>query len=230
MSEKEPHFTDALKERINKHESRLQTMSQSLVHANTHLKALNDLAERLKVHLEIKKTAAKKDITESEKQEDRINEDKDVDDSLHFSFPATGPSLDVEFLKMVESMVEGIILISTETNMGKLARDLKGPSIQEDLLKWRQMVTVMQKYDDQVRRAIEYFDRQQQQDWEPTLQDQEFCTFLQNSVVYNKLSMCWPDPQEDFILHQVWLRTWVYCSFTTTVHLYKSYCKIVIIS
>lgn len=164
MSEKEPHFTDALKERINKHESRLQTMSQSLVHANTHLKALNDLAERLKVHLEMKKTATKKDIPESEKQEERISEDKDVDDSLHFSFPAIGPSLDVEFLKMVESMVEGIILISTETNMGKLARDLKGPSIQEDLLKWRQMVTVLQKYDDQVRRAIEYFDRQQQQD------------------------------------------------------------------
>lgn len=164
MSEKEPHFTDALKERINKHESRLQTMSQSLVHANTHLQALSDLAERLKVHLEMKKAAAKKDIPESEKQEERINEGKDVDDSLHFSFPVIGPSLDVEFLKMVESMVEGIILISTETNIGKLARDLKGPSIQEDLLKWRQMVTVLQKYDDQVSRAVEYFDRQQQQD------------------------------------------------------------------
>lgn len=168
MSEKEPRFTDALKERIDKHESRLQIMSQNLVHANTHLQALTDLAERLKFHLEVKKTAVKKDkdlhIPEPEKEGERINKDKDVDDSHHFSFPAIGPSLDVEFLKMVESMVEGIILISTETNMGKLARDLKGPSVQEDLLKWRQMVTVLQKYDDQVRRAIDYFDRQQQQD------------------------------------------------------------------
>lgn len=164
MSEKEPHFSVAMKERINKHESRLQTMSQSLVHANTHLQALSDLAERLKVHLEMKKTVTKKDKVESEKQERKINEDKDVDDGHHFSFPAVGPSFDVEFLNMVESMVEGIILISTETNIGKLARDLKGPSIQEDLLKWRQTVTVLQKYDDQVRRATEYFDRQQQQD------------------------------------------------------------------
>lgn len=168
MSEKEPHFIDALKERINKHESQLQRMSQSLVHANTHLQALTDVAERLRVHLEVKKIAAKKDkalhIPKSEKQSEKIIEDKDVDDSHLFSFPATGPSFDSEFLKLVESMVEGVILISTETNMGKLARDLKGPSIQEDLLKWRQMVTVLQKYDDQVRRAIEYFDRQQQQD------------------------------------------------------------------
>lgn len=168
MSEKEPDFTATLKKRIDKHESLLQNMSQSLGHANTHLQALTDLAERLRFHLEVKKTATKKEkylsIPESEKQSEKINAEKDVNDSLHFSFPNIGPSLDGEFLKMVESMVEGIILISTETNMGKLARDLKSPSIQEDLLKWRQMVTVLKKYDDQVRRAIEYFDRQQQQD------------------------------------------------------------------
>lgn len=166
MNGKEPCFTDALKKRIDNHESRLKIMSQCLVHANTHMQALTDLAERLRVHLEVKKTAAKKDIYShkplSEKQDENIKEAKHVDDNHHFTFPATSPSHDGEFLKMVESMVEGIILVSTETNIGKLARDLKGPSIQEDLLKWRQIVTVLQKYDGQVRRAIEYFDRQQQ--------------------------------------------------------------------
>ena len=160
MDEKEPRITDALKERINKHEGRLQTMSQSLSHANSHLRALTDLAERLRFHLEAKKTQTKNYISECEKQDEKKGE-VTLNDNLHFKFPAIGVSFDGEFLKMVESMVEGIMLISGETNIGKLARDLRGPSIQEDLLQWRQAVTTLQKYDDQVRRAIEYFDRQQ---------------------------------------------------------------------
>lgn len=163
MSEKEPRITDTLKENINKHEAHLQMMSQSLVHAHTHLQALTNLAERLKIHLHVKKTQAEKEnlqhTSECDKQE-KTNQDT-VEENAHFKFPSVGPSQDSEFLKMVESMVEGIMLISSETNIGKLARDLKGPAIQEDLLKWRQTVTVLQKYDDQVRRAIEYFNRQQ---------------------------------------------------------------------
>lgn len=164
MNEKEPRITDTLKENINKHEARLEMMSQSLAHVHTHLQALTNVAERLRIHLHVKKTQTEKDkllhISESEKQDEKINE-AIVDEKLHFRFPPVGTSLDSEFLKMVESMVEGIMLISSETNIGKVARDLKGPSIQEDLLKWRQTVTVLQKYDDHVRRAIEYFNRQQ---------------------------------------------------------------------
>ena len=165
MNERESRISCALKESIDKHESRLQMMSQNLAHAHTHLQALTSLAERLRIHLDVKKTQAQKDklphITECGKQDVKTNK-ATKDENAYFQFPSVGDSLDSEFLKMVESLVEGIMLVSDETNIGKLARDLKGPLIHEDLLKWRYTVTVLQKYDDQVRRAIEYFERQQE--------------------------------------------------------------------
>lgn len=165
MNERESCISSALKETINKHESRLQVMSQNLAHAHTHLQALTSLAERLRIHLDVKKTKAQKDklshISECKEQSEKKNKATE-DENIHFQFPSVSSSHDSEFLKMVESLVEGIMLVSDETNIGKLARDLKGPPIQEDLLKWRHTVTVLQKYDDQVRRAIEYFERQQE--------------------------------------------------------------------
>lgn len=166
MNEREPRISGALKESIDKHESRLQVMSQNLAHAHTHLQALTSLAERLRIHLDVKKRLTQEGklshISECEEQSENTNK-ATKEENVHFQFPSVSSSLDSEFLKMVESLVEGIMLVTDETNIGKLARDLKGPPIQEDLLKWRHTVTVLQKYDDQVRRAIEYFERQQEE-------------------------------------------------------------------
>ncbi|XP_045618645.1 uncharacterized protein PF3D7_1120000 [Procambarus clarkii] len=270
MSEKIIRICDPLKVEVDKHEHRLQEVSRKLCHANTHLSALTDLAQRLRFHLEVKKSrirqqspycseevkvsedtfkmttaqcsshnsegvkvckdegkkgneprsphnseevkvgkeegkkgneqgslhnseevkVGKEEGKKGNEQGSPHNSDEDKDgikeakkanrqeclhnseevkdhygkiknEDLHFKFPGESPSMDREFLKMIESLVEGILLIDSETNLGKMARDLQGSVIKNDLQKWRQVVTVLQKYDDQVRRAIEFFERQQ---------------------------------------------------------------------
>ncbi|KAG0729836.1 hypothetical protein GWK47_029509 [Chionoecetes opilio] len=165
MSEKEPRISDALKDNITRHEARLQGISQSLVHAHTHLQALANLADKLKLHLHAKKTQPDKHkllpISECTKQDKETSKAAEDEDARYFKFPTVGANLDWEFLGMVECLVEGVMLVSDEINIGRLARDLRGAPMQEDLMQWRKTVTVLQKYDDQVRRAIDYFQRQQ---------------------------------------------------------------------
>lgn len=88
-------------------------ISQSLVHAHTHLQALTNLAERLKIHLHVEKAQAEKDnlqhTSEWDKQDEKTSQDT-AQENAHFKFPSVGPFQDSEFLKMVESMVEGSLL------------------------------------------------------------------------------------------------------------------------
>lgn len=201
-------ITDPLKCKVDKHENHLQKLVQNLSHANTHMEALSDLAERLRFHVEMKKTAlenkpnptggkfefetTKKDggkfefettvkdggniqegkekekcdssndkndskKSDDEKFEKKLKVDDDDDDKKHFKFPAK--LVDREFLTSVETLIEGIALVRSEVNFGRLVREVKG-SLMEDVQEWRNVVTVLQKYDDQVRRAVEYFQRQ----------------------------------------------------------------------
>lgn len=240
MGDKIIRISDPLKEEVDRHEHRLQQVAHRLLHANTHISALTDLAQRLRFHLEVKKprdvqrvshryedipadevkkprevkemkndTQVKEmkndtqveemenvtqveemkngtqveesllspeEVKTSEGEVKKARKEKETSDNpkemnprkgeleeedLYFKFPAEGPTLDREFLKMVESLVEGIILVGAETNLGKIARELQGSLIQDDLQKWRHLITILQKFDDQVRRTIEFFDRQQ---------------------------------------------------------------------
>lgn len=203
--------TDPLKSKVDKHENHLQKLARSLSHANTHMEALSDLAERLRFHVEVKKAALDKkpnrkfefettsgknggkmhgeegkihdssdnnkndknsgdmtgnndDLEKTEKREtkggggdvkklDKVEDEEDK----HFKFPAN--LIDREFLTSVETLIEGIALVRSEVNFGRLVREVKGP-LMEDVQEWRNVVTVLQKYDDQVRRAVEFFHRQ----------------------------------------------------------------------
>lgn len=163
MSDRSFRITDPLREGVDKHVQHLEEVSQNLSHAHKHFVALSDLAERLRFHLEIKK--AKKEqqdcVSQNPEQEELVKGTKSGREDLYFRFPSGSSSNEREFLNMVESLVEGIFLIGSETNFGKMARDLQGSVVQGDIQKWQQVITVLQKYDDQVRRAIDFFDRQQ---------------------------------------------------------------------
>lgn len=162
MSDRSIRITDPLKEEVDKHEQHLQEVSHNLSHAHKHFIALSDLATRLRVHLEVKKAKKEQEdcsLQDPEQEElDKVTETGGKD--LFFKFPVGSSSDDREFLKMVESLVEGIILIGSETNLGKMARDLQGSVIQGDLQKWQKVISILQKYDDQVRRAIDFFEHQ----------------------------------------------------------------------
>ncbi|KAK4288817.1 hypothetical protein Pmani_038183 [Petrolisthes manimaculis] len=53
----------------------------------------------------------------------------------------------------------GIALVRSEGNIARLVRDVRG-TLMENAQEWRNVVSVLQRYDDQVRRAVEYFHRQ----------------------------------------------------------------------
>lgn len=165
MSNSNPRITDSLKEEVDQHEKHLKHIGKNISHANSHIVALADLAQRLKFHLEVKKSLDGKQNQQTPPalgaQSVELQESSEKEDGLYFQFPKDDVSHSRDFLTMVESLVEGILLVRSEINLGKIARDLQGSTVQDDLQKWRQVITVLQKYDDQVRRAVDYFERQQ---------------------------------------------------------------------
>lgn len=158
MSQKSGRISDCLKKAVEDHEHRLLELSHKLSHANTHLIALSDISERLRFHLEVQKSRRGQELFANLDESENTGY-KSAD--LHFQFPEKGIPNERDFLTMVESLIEGIILIGSEVNLGKIAKDLKGPAFEADMHNWRHAIHILQKYDDQVRRAIEYSERQQ---------------------------------------------------------------------
>lgn len=159
MSQKSGRISDCLKKEVEDHENRLQEISQKLTHANTHFVALSDISQRLRFHLDVQKSRRGLDLF-ANLDESENSGYKSAKEDLHFQFPEKGIPNERDFLTMVESLIEGIILIGSEVNLGKIAKDLKGPVFEGDMYNWRHVIHILQKYDDQVRRAIEYSERQ----------------------------------------------------------------------
>lgn len=166
MNQKSGRISDCLKKEVEEHEHRLQELYHKLSHANTHLVALSDISERLRFHLDIQKSHKGQDLFAKFDESENTGY-KSAKEDLHFQFPEKGIPNERDFLTLVESLIEGIILIGSEVNLGKIAKEIKGPVYEADMQNWRQVIHILQKYDDQVRRAIDYSERQQPLEKEP---------------------------------------------------------------